>query len=294
VGLVAEVVLPIALAFIMFALGLGLTFDDFARVARRPRDFVVGALSQILLLPAVAFLIVSLWSLPPELALGVMIIAAAPGGVTSNILTAFARGDVALSISLTAVISLLSVVTIPLVVVFSYGQLMGGDVGADVSVAKTAISVFVIVTIPALLGLLLRHSAEGFALRFEPLARRISTWLFALVLAGAIYQERSSIVEYLTQAGLVTLVLNVVMMTLAYLIARVFASGIRQRVAISIECGLQNGTLAIAVATLLFGGGLVTVPAATYSVLMFATALVYIAFLRQRMPAPRPVADEVA
>ena len=293
-GLVAEVVLPIALAFIMFALGLGLTFDDFARVARRPRDFVVGALSQILLLPAVAFLIVSLWSLPPELALGVMIIAAAPGGVTSNILTAFARGDVALSISLTAVISLLSVVTIPLVVVFSYGQLMGGDVGAEVSVAKTAISVFVIVTIPALLGLLLRRSAEGFALRFEPLARRISTWLFALVLAGAIYQERSSIVEYLTQAGLVTLVLNVVMMTLAYLIARVFASGIRQRVAISIECGLQNGTLAIAVATLLFGGGLVTVPAATYSVLMFATALVYIAFLRQRMPAPRPVADEVA
>jgi len=294
VGLVAEVVLPIALAFIMFALGLGLTFDDFARVARRPRDFVVGALSQILLLPAVAFLIVSLWSLPPELALGVMIIAAAPGGVTSNILTAFARGDVALSISLTAVISLLSVVTIPLVVVFSYGQLMGGDVGADVSVAKTAISVFVIVTIPALLGLLLRRSAEGFALRFEPLARRVSTWLFALVLFGAIYQERSSIVEYLTQAGLVTLVLNVVMMALAYLIARLFASGIRQRVAISIECGLQNGTLAIAVATLLFGGGLVTVPAATYSVLMFATALIYIAFLRQRMPLPRQVADEVA
>ena len=293
-GLVAEVVLPIALAFIMFALGLGLTFDDFARVARRPRDFVVGALSQILLLPAVAFLIVSLWSLPPELALGVMIIAAAPGGVTSNILTAFARGDVALSISLTAVISLLSVVTIPLVVVFSYGQLMGGDVGADVSVAKTAISVFVIVTIPALLGLLLRRSAEGFALRFEPLARRVSTWLFALVLFGAIYQERSSIVEYLTQAGLVTLVLNVVMMALAYLIARLFASGIRQRVAISIECGLQNGTLAIAVATLLFGGGLVTVPAATYSVLMFATALIYIAFLRQRMPLPRQVADEVA
>ena len=293
-GLVAEVVLPVALAFIMFALGLGLTFDDFARVARRPRDFVVGALSQILLLPAVAFLIVSLWSLPPELALGVMIIAAAPGGVTSNILTAFARGDVALSISLTAVVSLLSVVTIPLVIVFSYGQLMGGGVGAEISVAKTAISVFVIVTIPALLGLLLRRNAEGFALRLEPLARRISTWLFALVLFGAIYQERSSIVEYLTQAGLVTLVLNVVMMALAYFIARLFASGIRQRIAISIECGLQNGTLAIAVATLMFGGGLVTVPAATYSVLMFATALVYIAFLRQRMPLPRPVADEVA
>lgn len=290
-GLVTEIILPVALAFIMFALGLGMTFDDFARVARRPRDFAIGALSQVLLLPAVAFLLVSLWPLPAELALGVMIIAAAPGGVTSNILTAFARGDVALSISLTAVVSLLSVVTIPLIVVFSYGQLMGGDVGADVSVATTAISVFVIVTVPALLGLLLRRRAERLAVRFEPLARRISTWLFALVLFGAIYQERSNIVDYLAQAGLVTLVLNVVMMALAYLIARIFASGIRQRVAISIECGLQNGTLAIAVATLLFGGGLVTVPAATYSVIMFATALVFIAFLRQLVPLQRQATD---
>ncbi len=293
-GLLAEVVLPVALAFIMFSLGLGLTLDDFARVARRPRDFFVGALSQVLLLPAVAFLLVSLWPLPAELALGVMIIAAAPGGVTSNILTAFARGDVALSISLTAVVSLLSVVTIPLVIFVSYGLLVGGDIGADVSLAKTAISVFVIVTIPALLGLLLRRRAEGLAVRFEPLARRVSTWLFALVVAGAIYQERSNIVDYLADAGLVTLVLNVVMMALAYLIARIFASGPRQRVAISIECGLQNGTLAIAAATLLFGGGLVTVPAATYSVIMFATALIFTALLRQRMPARGQAADELA
>lgn len=293
-GSAAEIVLPVALAFIMFALGLGLTFDDFARVARRPRDFVIGALSQVLLLPAVAFLLVSLWPLPAELALGVMIIAAAPGGVTSNILTAFARGDVALSISLTAVISLLSVVTIPLVVVFSYGQFMGDDVGGDVSVARTAVSVFIIVAVPVLLGLLLRRSAEGFAVRLEPLARRISTWLFVLVLAGAIYQERSNVIDYMAQAGLVTLVLNAVMMALAYLIARTFASGIRQRVAISIECGLQNGTLAIAVAALLFGGGLVIVPAATYSVIMFATALVFVAFLRQRVSLQRQIADEPA
>lgn len=293
-GLVTEIVLPVALAFIMFALGLGLTFDDFARVARRPRDFVIGALSQVVLLPAVAFLLVSVWPLPAELALGVMIIAAAPGGVTSNILTAFARGDVALSISLTAVISLLSVVTIPFVVVFSYGQLMGGDLGADVSVARTAVSVFVIVAVPVLAGLMLRRWADGFAVRFEPSARRISTALFVLVLFGAIYQERRDIVDYFAQAGLVTLVLNVVMMALAYLIARVFASGIRQRVAISVECGLQNGTLAIAVATLLFGGGLVTVPAATYSVIMFATALVFVAVLRQHVSPQRRIADEPA
>jgi BASS family bile acid:Na+ symporter len=279
-GVVTEIVLPLALAFIMFALGLGLTFDDFARVARQPRDFVIGAILQIVLLPVVAFALVSVWSLSPELALGVMIIAAAPGGVTSNILTAFARGDVALSISLTAVISLLSVVTIPLVVVFSYTQLIGGEAG-DVSVTATAVSVFVIVTVPVLIGLAVRRFAEGFAIRFNPIARQVSAVLFLIVLAGAIFQERANIVTYFAEAGLITLVLNLVMMGLAYFVARMFASGARQRITISIECGLQNGTLAIAVATLLFGGGQAVVPAATYSLIMFGTALVFIAFLRR-------------
>ena len=283
-GIVTDVVLPIALAFIMFSLGLGLTFKDFARVATRPRDFLVGAASQVVLLPAVAYALVSLWSLPPELALGVMIIAAAPGGVTSNLLTAFGRGDVALSISLTAVISLLSVVTIPLIVVFAHDRFMGADAG-DVSVVETALGVFLIVTLPALVGLVTRRLAEGFATRFQPAARRVSALLFVLVLAGAIYQEHANALDYLDQAGPVTIVLNVVMMALAYLLARLFASGPRQRVAIAIECGVQNGTLAIAVATFLFGGGLVTVPAATYSILMFGTALIFIAVLRRQIPA---------
>jgi bile acid:Na+ symporter, BASS family len=280
-GIVTDIVLPLALAFIMFALGLGLTFADFARVARQPRDFLIGAASQLILLPAVAWLLISVWSLPPELALGVMIIAAAPGGVTSNILTALARGDVALSISLTAVISLVCVFTIPLIVVFAYDRLIGGATSGDISVAKTAISVFAIVTVPVTIGLLVRHFADGIARRFEPAARHISTGLFIVVLGGAIYQERGNIVTYFTQAGLVTLSLNITMMVLAYGIARLFASGPRQRVAISIECGLQNGTLAIAVAALLFGGGLVAVPAATYSLIMFATALVYVAIARR-------------
>lgn len=280
-GIVAELFLPLALAFIMFALGLGLTFDDFARVAKQPKDFVVGAASQLILLPVAAFVLVSIWSMNPEIALGVMIIAAAPGGVTSNILTAFARGDVALSISLTAVISLVCVITIPLIVVFAHGQLIGGDVG-DVSVARTAVSVFFIVTVPVLIGLLVRRFAPGFATGFEPWASRISTALFVIVLIGAIVQQRDNIVPYFAEAGLVTLVLNVVMMALAYVIARMFASGAKQRAAISIECGLQNGTLAIAVSTLLFGGGLTSVPAATYSLIMFATALVFIIILRRQ------------
>ncbi|MCY4394567.1 MAG: bile acid:sodium symporter family protein [Rhodospirillaceae bacterium] len=281
-GFIVDVVLPLALAFIMLALGLGLTFDDFARVARRPRDFAVGAFSQIVLLPAAAFVLASVWPMAPELALGLMIIAAAPGGVTSNILTAFARGDVALSISLTAVISLLSVISIPIIVVFAYGQFIGEQAGTDISVAGTAIGVFLIVAVPVLMGLAVRRFAEGFALRVEPAARKVSAVLFVLVLAGAIYQERSNIVPYFAQAGPVTLALNVLMMAIAYCVARVFATGPSQRIAIAIECGLQNGTLAIAVAVLLFGGGLATVPAATYSLIMFATALMYIAVLRRR------------
>ena len=280
-GFLVDIVLPLALAFIMLALGLGLTFDDFGRVVRRPRDFAVGALSQIVLLPAVAFVLASVWPMAPELALGLMIIAAAPGGATSNILTAFARGDVALSISLTAVISLVSVITIPVIVVFAYGQFIGEQAGKDISVAGAALGVFLIVAVPVLIGLVLRRFAESFALQFEPVARKVSAVLFVLVLAGAIYDQRANIVPYFAQAGPVTLVLNLLMMTIAWLLARLLASGPTQRTAIAIECGLQNGTLAVAVAVLLFGGGLAIVPAATYSLIMFATALIYIAVLRR-------------
>ena len=288
-GIVTNVILPLALAFIMFALGLGLTLSDFARVARQPRDFFVGAVCQIVLLPVVGFTLVTIWPVSPEIALGVMIIAAAPGGVTSNLLTAFGRGDVALSISLTAVISLLSVVTIPLIVGFSYGQFFGEAAKGDVSVARIAINVFLIVTVPVLIGLAVRHFAARFAQRFEPASRKISAFLFVLVLLGAIFQERHNIVDYYAEAGLITLTLNVVMLALAWGLASLFGSGAPQRIAIAIECGLQNGTLAIVVATLLFGGGAAVIPAATYSLTMFATALILIYVLRRRA-GPDPVA----
>ena len=289
-GFMTNVVLPLALAFIMLTLGLGLTVGDFARLARQPKDFFVGAVSQIVLLPVVGFILVTVWPVAPEIALGVMIIAAAPGGVTSNLLTAYGRGDVALSISLTAVISLLSVLTIPFIVVFSYEQFIGEAVGGDVSVARTAVSVFLIVTVPVLGGLAIRRYAEAFATRVEPAARRVCAGLFVLVLAGAIIQECDNIVDFYAQAGPITLALNVVMLALAWLLASLFGSGVRQRITISIECGLQNGTLAIAVATLLFGGGAAVIPAATYSLTMFATALVLIYFLRRRV-VPEPAAS---
>ena len=280
-GIVIDVFLPLALAFIMFALGLGLTGKDFLRVAKQPRDFFVGAFSQIILLPIIAFILVKIWPIAPELAIGVMIIAAAPGGVTSNLLTSFAKGDVALSVSLTAIISLLCVITIPFIVLTSVGLLADSSITQDISLIGIARNMFLIVTVPVILGMLFRGFASGMALSFEPIAKKISTVLFVLVLLGAIAAERENVVSYFAQAGLITLVLNVVMMVVAYLVAQSLASGTKQRKCITIECGLQNGTLAIFVATSIFGGGMYVIPAATYSLIMFATSLIFVFLVRK-------------
>ena len=280
-GIVTDVFLPLALAFIMFALGLGLTGGDFLRVAKQSRDFFVGAFSQIILLPIIAFVLVKMWPIAPELAIGVMIIAAAPGGVTSNILTSFAKGDVALSISLTAIISLLSVITIPFIVLTSVGLLSNTNVTQDISLVNMSRDMFLIVTVPVILGMLFRRFISVIALKFEPIAKKISTVPFVLVLLGAIAAERENVISYFAQAGLITLVLNVIMMVVAFYLAQLFGSKAEQKKCITIECGLQNGTLAILVATSIFGGGMYVIPAATYSLIMFATSLIFIYFVRK-------------
>ena len=280
-NIVTDVILPLALAFIMFVLGLGLTGADFLRVIKQYRDFFVGAFSQIIILPIIAFILVKIWPIAPELAIGVMIIAAAPGGVTSNLLTSFAKGDVALSISLTAIISLLCVITIPFIVLTSVGLLSDSSITQNISLASMSRDMFLIVTVPVILGMLLRRFVSGAALKFEPIAKKISIVLFVLVLLGAIAAERENVVSYFAQAGLITLVLNVVMMVVAYYVAQLLASGKKQKKCITIECGLQNGTLAIFVATSIFGGGMYVIPAATYSLIMFATSLIFVYLVRK-------------
>ena len=277
-SIVTDIFLPIALAFIMFALGLGLTGADFLRVLKQPKDFFVGAISQIILLPVIAFILVKIWPISPELAIGVMIIAAAPGGVTSNILTSFARGDVALSISLTAIVSLLSVITVPFIIVTSLGFLGSEIVAQNISLTTMAISMFLIVTVPVIIGIIFRRFASNAAIKFEPIAKKISIILFVIVLLGAILAEKDNIVSYFADAGLITLALNVIMMIVAFYVAKLLGTGNAQKKCIAIECGLQNGTLAIFVGTTLFGGGAFVIPAATYSLIMFATSLIF-AFL---------------
>jgi BASS family bile acid:Na+ symporter len=280
-GIVVDVFLPLALAFIMFALGLGLTGNDFLRVIKQPRDFFVGTFSQIILLPIIAFILVKLWPISPELAIGVMIIAAAPGGVTSNILTSFARGDVALSISLTAIISLLSVITVPFIILTSIILIENSSVDLNISLTNMAMSMFLIVTVPVIIGMTFRKFASNVAIKFEPIAKKISAVLFVIVLLGAILAEKDNVVSYFDQAGLITLALNVVMMIVAYYIAQLLASGTEQKKCITIECGLQNGTLAIFVATSIFGGGIYVIPAATYSLIMFGTSLIFVYLVRK-------------
>ena len=280
-GIITDIFLPLALAFIMFALGLGLTGADFLRVLKQPKDFLVGAISQIILLPIIAFILIKIWPISPELAIGVMIIASAPGGVTSNILTSFAKGDVALSVSLTAIISLLSVITVPFIIITSLNILDLNNVPQNISLTNMALSMFLIVTLPVVLGMIINKILPNFVSGFEPIAKKISIFLFILVLIGAILAERSNVISYFAQAGLITLVLNVVMMIVAFYVAQLLGSGVAQKKCISIECGLQNGTLAIFVATTLFGGGVYLIPAATYSLIMFATSLIFVFIIKK-------------
>ena len=280
-GLISEIFLPLALAFIMFSLGLGLTISDFSRVLKQPKDFLIGAFSQIIILPIVALILVLIWPISPELAIGVMLIAAAPGGATSNIVTSFAKGDVALSVSLTSIISLLSVFTIPLIVLISLNILVDNYSSISISILDIAIQMFAIVTVPVILGILFRKFMSNFSILFEPIAKKISALLFAIVLLGAVLAEKDNIILYFSQAGLITLILNILMMIIAFYIAKFFGSGVSQRKTIIVECGLQNGTLAIVVATSVFGGGVYLIPAATYSLIMFASSLIYIYFARR-------------
>ena len=279
---VTDVILPLALAFIMFTLGLGLSISDFSNVFKKPKNFLVGLVSQLIFLPIVGLILVIIWPLPVEIAIGVMLIAAAPGGVTSNILTFFARGDVALSVSLTAVMSLLSAVSVPIVLAISIGLIGDSSLPESISLTGIALSMFLIVTLPVLLGMGVRSFLNSLTLKIEKSARFISTLLFVLVLLGAILAERENVVSYFAQTGLVVLTLNILMMLIAFYWSGFFGTGMSQKKAIAIECGLQNGTLAIFVGTTVFGGGLYIIPAATYSLIMYLTSLIFIYFIKKR------------
>ena len=273
---------PILLALIMLGLGLGLKVEDFTRVLKTPKDFIVGFISQLIILPIVAYLLIIILRTPPEIAIGVMIIAAAPGGVTSNILTKFANGDVALSISLTAIISLISIITVPLII-FTSADLFGiTNISENISMIGIALKMFLVVTVPVILGMIIRKFAENFVASKGEIFNKLNIVLFAIFFVAAFYEERENFINFLKQAGLIALILNLTMMIIAYYLAKAFASGIKQMKCIALECGLQNGTLALFVSTQIFGTDILyALPTGAYALIMYLTGFIFVFLLRR-------------
>jgi len=277
---IAKTIAPVCLAIIMFGLGLGLTTSDFTRVIKTPRDFFVGFLSQVILLPVIAFGLILIIPMPIEIAMGVMIIAAAPGGVTSNVLTKFANGDVALSVSLTAVVSLLAIFIVPLIV-FNSANFIGVEITKEISMKSIAVKMFFVVTVPVLFGMIVRSLMTDFIISKTLIIQRLSIILFLIVFISIWVEEWDRIVSFIARAGLVTGILNLVMIFVGYYVAKMFASGVPQRRCISLECGLQNGTLAVVVATQLFDEMVFMVPTAAYALIMFVTSIFFVLIVRK-------------
>jgi len=272
---------PIALALIMFGLGLGLTKNDFLRVLKNPKDFILGSICQLIILPVIAFVLIILLKVPKEIALGVMIIAAAPGGVTSNIMTKFAKGDVALSISLTAIISLISIISVPFIIFQSADFLGIKNISKEINMTNISVKMSLVVIIPVILGMIVRTFAYNFITSKISLVDKITAGLFFIVFVAIWVEEGKNIFSYLAQSGLIVLLLNVIIMIIAYYMGKIFASGIEQARCIAIECGLQNGTLAVFVATQIFNEIVYIIPTATYALVMYFTALIFVFYVRK-------------
>lgn len=267
------VFLPLALFAVMLGMGLGLTPSDFTRVLVYPKAVVIGLLAQLVMLPVLGFILASLFPLSPELAVGVMILAACPGGPTSNLMTYLAKGNVALSITLTAISSLLAVFTIPLVVNLATGAFMGETTALKLPFLATMLQIAVITVIPVAIGMALHHFLPQLATQIERWVKWLSLALLGLIIAGLLVQQRASVVGFFAQVGLVTLALNLAAMAMGYLIAQAAKVDRPSRTAITVEVGIQNGTLAIAVASAptLLNQPTLAIPAAIYSLLMFVT-----------------------
>jgi len=280
---IATKIAPLALALIMLGLGMSLTIQDFLRVIKIPKDFLVGFICQLILLPLVAFILIKLLNTPTELAIGVMLIAAAPGGVTSNVLTKFANGDVALSISLTAIISLISIISVPFIVFNSIDFFEIDNITKDISMMGIALKMFFVVTVPVIIGMIIKKYANDFVNNSALKIQKISVLLFVFVFIAIYIEEWDNIISFIARAGLIAFILNITMMIIGFYIAKFFASGVAQQRCISLECGLQNGTLAAFVGTQIFDGSSMVfiVPAAAYALIMMITSIFFIFIIKR-------------
>jgi BASS family bile acid:Na+ symporter len=283
----SQILLPLALAFIMLALGVGLTPADFKRVFAQPKAFLAGAALQFFSLPLLAIALVSLLPAPPILKVGIVLLAACPGGTTSNLLTHMARGDVALSISLTALTSLLSVVTVPVVLMIALALFMGPE-APEVGLVSTGVVIFMLTVVPVGLGMGLRAIAPKAAAALEAHSRWLSGAVFVAVVAATVAADGlAETARRFVEAGVFVLALNIAAMAVAFAVSSLLALKMKQRIALTLECGLQNATLAIVVAGAMLGDIDYAMAAAVYGLMMFATAGLFILWARRWSGAAR-------
>jgi len=271
-SILTTVLLPVSLAIIMLGMGFSLVINDFKRVLKYPKAALIGFTNQLILLPIIGFALANLFNLSPPMAVGLMILAACPGGVTSNLITHVSKGDIALSITLTAIASLVTVFSIPFIVSFSLDYFMADDATSiEMPFLKTILQIMVITVIPVSIGMIVNHYRPEFTKRMEQPMRTASTVIFLVVLVGIIAANREKIAESFQEVGLVALILNVITMLLGFFAARLFRLNLKQSISITIESGIQNGTLAIVIASTILLQDEMAIPAAVYGLLMFFT-----------------------
>ena len=277
--MIIDVFLPLSLVFIMFTLGLGLTLDDFTNLIHRPKAFFVGIMNQMILLPIVAFFSISLMGITKELAVGMMILASCPGGVTSNIITKLAKGDTALSISYTAVVSIITIVTLPLITGFSMEHFMGAD-APPLNLLSLGLTMFLITAIPVGTGMAVRSKFRIIADSYESTATKISTVLFIIIIIGALLSEWNIFINNLSTLGAGMILLMVIMITIGYNSSKWFRMKNQQAITVAIESGIQNGTVGITIGNIILnpdtGLSILSIPSGVYSILMYFICLPFV------------------
>ena len=277
--MIIDIFLPLSLVFIMFTLGLGLTSSDFTNLMYKPKPFFIGIMNQMLILPLVAFIIISTLGITKEVAVGMMILASCPGGVTSNMITKLAQGDTALSISYTAVISILTIFTLPIITGVSMNHFMGAD-APPLNILSLGLTMFFITAVPVGIGMLVRSKKKSFADTFDPTATRISTVLFVIIILGALASEWDTFVNNFVQLGPAIVLLIVIMLFVAYTSSNWLKMNKKQSITVAIESGIQNGTVGITVGNLILnpasGLSILSIPSGVYSILMYFICLPFV------------------
>ena len=285
--MIIDIFLPASLIFIMLTLGLGLELSDFTNLVRKPRSFFVGLTNQILLLPLVTYIIILVFGITKEAAVGMMILACCPGGVTSNIITKLAKGDTALSISYTAFNSILAIVTLPLIVGFSMKSFMGLE-APDINILSLGLTMFFITAVPVGIGLLIREKNKYYADKLEPKASKISTILFAIIILGALLSEWETFINNFVLLGPAIVLLILTMLIIAYKSSKLFKMSDKQSITVAIESAMQNGTVGITVGNIIInpesGLSILSIPSGVYSILMYLICLPFVFWFLKRTP----------